>query len=378
MHIVIAPDSYKESLPAIEVANVIKRAFLNSFPEATYSLLPLADGGEGTVEAILFAKSGVAYQTIVLDPLLREVEASWGVIDEGKTAVIEMAAASGLPLLSSHERNPCITSTYGTGQLISAALDKGVNKIIIGLGGSATNDAGAGIIQALGGKLKDKKGQILSPGGAALSEFESLDLTDLDPRLFDVELIVACDVNNPLCGLSGASHIFGGQKGADESTRYALDSALLHFASSIEKTVKTVCSTNSSMGAAGGAPYGLSLIHPSLKIVSGIEFILSELRYDEIIKKADLVITGEGKMDNQTLEGKTPLGVAKIAKEAGIPVIGLCGVVGDESEKLRDYFDAVFPTIQSLKSIEATLATASSSLYSTATSVAKIAKMRFD
>ncbi|SES67551.1 glycerate kinase [Thorsellia anophelis] len=377
MHIVIAPDSYKESLSATRVAEIIKMAFVNHFPEAKYSLLPLADGGEGTVEAILYAKTGNPYQTKVLDPLLREVDANWGIIDDGKTAVIEMAAASGLPLLSESQRDPCITSTYGTGQLILAALDKGVNKIIIGLGGSATNDAGAGIIQALGGKLTNIEGQNLPPGGLALTEFDRLDLSEIDPRLSKVELIVACDVNNPLCGLNGASHIFGGQKGADESTRYALDSALMHFASKIETEFETVCSSKQSMGAAGGAPYGLSIIHPKLKIVSGIEFILNELKYDVIIQQADLVITGEGKMDNQTLEGKTPLGVAKIAKQANIPVIGLCGVVGDESDQLRDYFDAVFPSIQSLKSLEATLQAASNSLYHTAVSVAAVTKMQF-
>ncbi|MFC0178710.1 glycerate kinase [Thorsellia kenyensis] len=375
MHIVIAPDSFKESLSAAEVTEIIHSAFLTKFPRATYSLLPLADGGEGTVDAILYSQPGQKIDIEVLDPLEQKIRATFALIDEGQTALIEIAAASGLPLLKTEQRDAKITTSYGTGQLIKAALDSGVSKIILGLGGSATNDSGAGILEALGARLLDKHGNTLPKGGIKLADFDTLELSNIDPRLKEIEFIVACDVQNPLCGANGASHIFGKQKGASFEERVLLDAALHNFATKTEFINPSITFEHASMGAAGGAPYGLSRIVPQLKIVNGIDFILKELGYDEVIKQADLVITGEGRMDNQTLSGKTPLGVAKLAKDNGIPVIGICGILGDEVEKLDDYFAVVFPILRSLKPLEKVLAEAKFNLYNTASAIASLLKI---
>lgn len=375
MHIVIAPDSFKESLSAIEVAKTIQKAFEHYYPNAKYTLLPLADGGEGTVDAVLFAKKG-EYRTItVQDPLGRSINAYYGLIDDGETAIIELAQASGLPLLTVDERNPAITSTYGTGELIRDALDKGVKKIVLGLGGSATNDAGTGIIAALGGKLLNSQGAYLQPGGLDLINFDYLNLDDIDSRIKTVELILACDVQNPLLGLNGASHIFGPQKGADSQLVNQLDASFTHFAQKIQATGYVIDANYPSMGAAGGATFGLSLLNPNLKIVSGIDFILDTLDFKSIIGSADLVITGEGKMDNQTLAGKTPFGVARQAKAFHLPVIGMAGILGDEIDKLAPYFDVIFPIIPALKPLEHLLDDARVNLSRTATQIAALLQL---
>ena len=317
MRIVIAPDSFKESLDAVFVAKCIENGFREVFPNAEYVALPLADGGEGTVDVLLQGLAGKKRVTRVEGPLGELVNAEWAMLEPStrtskKTALIEIAAASGLDLLTPEQRDPLMASSYGTGQLILEAMQQGAQTIILGLGGSATNDGGAGVVQALAGKLLNSKGHELSRGGAALSELASIDLADIDSRCTDIELIVARDVDNPLCGDNGASHIFGPQKGATLEQVLMLDKALAHFAQVSESQGcvegKQSIYERTGYGAAGGTPMGLSLLF-NMRIKPGIEMVLDVLQADEILKGADLVITGEGQMDNQTLQGKHLMGL---------------------------------------------------------------------
>lgn len=375
MKIVIAPDSFKETLSAQQVATTIQTAFLTEFPHAQFSLLPLADGGEGTLEAFAFVHNAEIKQTVVKDPLGRAITASWGLIDQGKTAVIELASASGLPLLTIDERNPMLASSFGTGQLIAEAVEKGVTKIILGLGGSATNDAGAGMLQALGFQLLDKDKQTLIAGGGALAECESINAESVDPRLANIELVIACDVQNPLCGKQGASWIFGAQKGGTPEQLAKLDEALAHFAEVAIRYYPNLDANLPGMGAAGGAAFSLSIAFSQVKIVSGIDLVLQELDAERIIQGADLVITGEGQMDNQTLNGKTPFGVARLAKQYNLPVIAINGSLGESNNQLSEYFDAILPSLRSSLSHEQLIAEAESNLYRTALNVAKLLKL---
>jgi glycerate kinase len=371
MKIVIAPDSFKESLSAKAVANCIQQGFRHVFPDADYHLLPLADGGEGTVDVLLQGLKGNKRKSSVTDPLGRVMTAEWALLDGGQTALIEIAAASGLDLVATDERNPMVTSTFGTGQLIKEALDHGVNKILIGLGGSATNDGGAGIVQALGGKLLDDQGEPIPLGGAALHQLDSMDLSEMHPRCGCVEFILACDVANPLCGEHGASQIFGPQKGATSNQIERLDKALLHFAHKCEPILGVNHHCSQSFGAAGGAPLGLSLIgHITIK--AGIEMILDVLEADNILCDADLVITGEGQMDNQTLQGKTPYGIAKRAKARGIPVIGIAGSLGRHIDELHPMIDAVFDTVRAPQTLQQVLSEAEGNVIRTAKNIAMV------
>ncbi len=312
MKIVIAPDSFKESLPALAVCQCIQYGFSAVFPNADYHLLPLADGGEGTVDVLLKALNGEKIVSRVEGPLGDIIAAEWALLDNGRTALIEIAQASGLDKVPMQQRNPLIASTYGTGQIIQQALDLGVKKILIGLGGSATNDAGAGIIQALGGVLRKANGEVIGRGGRALADVAEIDLTALDGRCAHVDMVIACDVANPLTGPAGASHIFGPQKGATPEDVAQLDEALTHFADLAAKKCGTHCGNMPGFGAAGGVPLGLSLLFP-IEMKPGIEMVLDALDAESVLKNADLVITGEGQMDNQTLQGKTPFGIAQRA-----------------------------------------------------------------
>lgn len=368
MKIVIAPDSFKESLNALSVAKCIEKGFKTHFPDADYVLLPLADGGEGTVEVLLQNLPGKMHFTEVQDPLGHPINAMWAMLDS-KTALIEIASASGLSLLSPEERKPTITSTFGTGQLIRAALDKGAKKLLIGLGGSATNDGGAGILQALGAKLLDNKGHELQKGGAALSQLADIDLSSLDSRCQDVEMIVACDVDNPLCGAHGASHVFGQQKGASAHDRNTLDSALSHFFQFVSHSQRKMNKDVSGFGAAGGTPLGLSVAF-NIEMQSGIEMLLNTLHANERLQGADLVITGEGKMDNQTLQGKAPYGIAKRAQTLGIPVIGVSGSLGTNIDELYSEMTSVFSTVRSAQPLEQVLQEAEANLITTARNIA--------
>ncbi|MDH5897634.1 glycerate kinase [Vibrio splendidus] len=388
MKIVIAPDSFKESLSAVSVTACVEKGFREIFPDADYVTLPLADGGEGTVDVLLQGLAGQKRTHQVEGPLGALINAEWAMLEPSaqnpnKTALIEIAAASGLDLLKPEQRDPLIASSFGTGQLILEAIEQGAQTIILGLGGSATNDGGAGIVQALGGRLLDSKvqdddGQELNRGGAALAELASIDLTGLDSRCADVELIVACDVDNPLCGDNGASHIFGPQKGATPEQVLLLDKALANFAQIAESQGcvggDDPVHKRTGYGAAGGTPMGLGLLF-NMQIKPGIEMVLDALQADEVLKGADLVITGEGQMDNQTLQGKTPYGIAKRASLQGIPTIGIAGSLGTEVEALYGEMSSLFGTVRSPQPLNQVLKEAEMNLTRTARNIAATLKL---
>ena len=327
MRIVVAPDSYKGSLSAIEVSNAIAKGILKAFPEAEVIKVPIADGGEGTVEALVTATGGKYIYTEVTGPLSETINARWAILGDGNTAVIEMAAASGLTLIAKEKRNPCITTTYGTGQLIKAALDMGLRKFIICIGGSATNDGGTGLAQALGVKFLDSAKHELPYGGAALIKLAEINALNLDKRLQEAKFVVACDVANPLCGTLGASVVFGPQKGATAKMVEELDAALENYQKIACHTTGKDVAGIPGAGAAGGLGAGL-MFFTSAKFQPGIELVISASGLREKIKTADLVITGEGCTDFQTVFGKAPVGIAKLAKQFGVPVICLAGSLG--------------------------------------------------
>ena len=334
MKIVIAPDSFKESLSAPEVALAIERGIRRTLKTATILRVPMADGGEGTVEAILGATTSERRVNTVLDALGRPIEASWARLPENG-AVIEMACAAGLEHILPAERDPLRATSYGVGQLISHALDSGAQHIVLGLGGSATNDAGAGMLEALGLRLLDKHGAPLARGGLALAQLAQLDASALDPRLANIRVTIASDVNNPLCGPKGASAIFGPQKGATPAQVQTLDAALAHFAELCAQTLGRDMRDAPGSGAAGGLGFAAhawlrSTFKPGAEVVAEIGGLA------HAIEGADLVITGEGRMDAQTLLGKTPMGVAQIAKRAGVPVIAIAGSLGDGYQALYE------------------------------------------
>ncbi|PKH03230.1 glycerate kinase [Psychromonas sp. MB-3u-54] len=371
MKIVIAPDSFKESLSAMAVATCIEKGFLQIFPNSDVIKIPLADGGEGTVDVLVDALNGERQHQDVQGPISGNVNAVWALLHEGqsKTALIEIAAASGLDLITPEQRNPLIATSFGTGQSILQALDLGVEKIIIGLGGSATNDGGAGILQALGGQLLDAQGNQLPVGGAALVDLAAIDLSNVDKRCAKIEFIVACDVSNPLTGENGASHVFGPQKGATLRMVELLDRALSHFADIAAQTTNIKQHKSAGFGAAGGAPLGLSLAF-NVQIQAGIDMVLDILKVDDALQGADLVITGEGQMDNQTLNGKTPFGIAKRAQARNIPVIAIAGSLGFEVEALYDTIGSIFGTVRSPQALAQVLSEAEGNLTRTARNIA--------
>ncbi|HTO19960.1 MAG TPA: glycerate kinase [Pseudomonas sp.] len=332
MKIVIAPDSFKGSLAAPQVAEAIARGWQAVFPAAECLLRPMADGGEGTVDAVLAAAGGERRTCTVSGPLGTPVEAHWGWLDDG-TAVIEMAAASGLHQVAADQRDIPRACSQGTGELIRQALDAGARHIILGLGGSATNDGGAGLLRALGVRLLDSAGQPLAPGGAALARLAEIDLSRLDPRLAQVPVLVAADVDNPLCGPHGASAVFGPQKGASPEQVRLLDAALTHYAERMAATLGTDHSTEPGAGAAGGLGFAARALLGA-RFRPGIAVVAELCGLAEAVQGADLVITGEGRLDAQTLHGKTPLGVARIAHAAGVPVIALAGSLGEGYQRL--------------------------------------------
>jgi glycerate kinase len=372
MKIIIAPDSYKESLTAMEVATAIEAGFRQVMPTAEYIKLPMADGGEGTVQSLVDASNGTIIEHQVTGPLGEQVPAFFGIMGDGKTAVIEMAAASGLHLVSPNLRNPMLTTSYGTGELILAALDHGVDHIIVGIGGSATNDGGIGMAQALGVQLLDNKGQALGFGGQALAQLASIDITTVDPRLAHIKLEVACDVDNPLCGKKGASHIFGPQKGATPAMVAELDQHLAHYAAIIKRDLAIDVKDMAGAGAAGGMGAALlGLFNAQLR--SGIEIVIDAVHLGDIIKDADLVITGEGRIDSQTIHGKTPIGVARTAKKYHKPVIGIAGCLSQDCGVVYDHgIDAVFSVVPAAMSLEHAFNNAAVNVELTARNIAAI------
>ena len=358
MKIVIAPDSFKGSLTALQVAEAIEVGLRRVFPDVAIEKVPMADGGEGTVQSLVDATGGEILTVRVLDPLGNSIEAQYGVLGDGITAVIEMAAASGLTLVPEDKRDPRITTTYGTGELIRAALAQGCRKLIIGIGGSATNDAGAGMAQALGAKLLTASGDQIEPGGGSLAELNSIDLSELDPRIAETETVVACDVNNPLTGEEGASHVYGPQKGATPEMIEMLDANLAHFDKIVQRDLSKSVGNVPGAGAAGGLGAGLmAFLNASLK--SGIEIVTEATQLSKRFAGADLAITGEGQINFQTVFGKTPVGVAKVAKTHNIPVIAIAGSIADNSDGVYDAgIDAMIDIVPEPMSLETAIETA--------------------
>lgn len=332
--IVVASDSFKGCLSSMQVADAVERAVLQACPACDVIKTDVADGGEGTMDALQHTLGGQKVCIEVSDPLGRPVRASYVILEDGTTAVVEMAAASGLTLLSPEERNPLETSTYGTGQLIADALNKGCRKFLIGIGGSATNDAGMGMLQALGYRFTDAQGNVLCGCGESLEKVASIDASSASPALKESEFIVACDVDAPLYGPKGAAYVFAPQKGAGTETVERLDNGLKHFSEVVAKSKGTIedYAQTPGAGAAGGLGFGLMAFLNS-RLISGINMVLDAIGFDSIIKDADLIITGEGKIDSQTLTGKTPYGVLQRAKLQGIPVVAIGGSVQLEPEE---------------------------------------------
>ncbi|HDR7705552.1 MULTISPECIES: glycerate kinase [Bacillus] len=342
MKVVIASDSYKESLKAIEVCEAIERGFRAIFPNAKYVKIPIGDGGEGTVESLVDATGGRIISISVTGPLRESVQAFYGVSKDKKTAFIEMAAASGLQHVPVEKRNPLITTTKGTGELILHALNQGAEYIILGLGGSATNDGGAGMLAALGVRFINDKGEVIDPSGGTLHSIVAIDFSQMDPRLKGVKIEAACDVDNPLVGMQGASFVFGRQKGANIEMMKELDENLKHYANILKRYVSSDVSEIPGAGAAGGMGAAvISVLKGDLR--RGIEIVLDYTNFDKHIEDADLIITGEGRIDEQTAYGKAPVGVAGRAKRFSVPVIAIGGSVSsDYSAVYEKGIDAVF------------------------------------
>ncbi len=365
MKIVIAPDSYKESLSALDVATAIEQGFREIYADAEYVKLPVADGGEGTVEAMVAATQGCRIAVTVTGPLGEPVDAFYGLSGDKQCAFIEMAAASGLESVPPARRNPLLTTSWGTGELIRHALDAGVTQIIIGIGGSATNDGGAGMVQALGAKLLTKDNQQIAAGGRALENLARIDVSELDKRLAGCRIDVACDVTNPLTGPEGAT----------AEMIPCLDSALAHFAEIIHRDLELDVLHLEGGGAAGGMGAGLYAFCGA-KLRPGIEIVTDALHLADIVADADLVITGEGRIDSQTVHGKVPVGVARVAKRYNLPVIGIAGSLTSDVGVVHQHgLDAVFSVIYSICTLDEALENAAENVRMTARNVAAVLKI---
>lgn len=332
MKIVLAPDSFKGNLTSLQVASALEKGIKRVLPGAKCIKAPMADGGEGTVQSLVDATGGKFVRKKVTGPLGKPVTARYGMLADGETAVIEMAEASGLPLVTGKSRNPMKTTSYGTGELLLDAARRGASKIIIGIGGSATNDGGVGMAQAIGVRFLDKNGKTIKQHGAGgmLDKIAGIDISGLDPQMKKTKVVVACDVNNPLCGKNGASHVFGPQKGATPAMVKTLDANLRHLAGIIKKDLKKDVLNRKGAGAAGGLGAGLvAFARASMK--SGIDIVLESTKIAKHLKNADLVITGEGQVDFQTAFGKTPSGVAKAARKYGVPTIAIGGGLANDA-----------------------------------------------
>jgi glycerate kinase len=361
----------------MEVADAIEAGFKKIFTDAEYIKLPMADGGEGTVQSLVDATGGSIVSCDVTGPLGQTVEGFFGLMGDGSAAIIEMAAASGLHLVEPEKRNPLVTTTFGTGELVKAALDRGVKHIIVGIGGSATNDGGIGMAQALGAKLLDADGNALGFGGGELSKLASIDLAELDPRLADIKLEVACDVDNPLCGPKGASHVFGPQKGATPEMVETLDSNLARYAEVIKSTNGRDVVNTAGAGAAGGLGAALlGLFDAELR--PGIQIVMDAVNLSEVVKDADLVITGEGRIDSQTIHGKTPIGVARTAKQYDIPVIAIAGSTAKDCEVVHEHgIDAAYSVVLGATDLPTALKEAAFNVEMTSRNIAAAMTMNF-
>ena len=336
MKILVAPQEFKGSISALSAAEAAKTGILRVFPQAEVVLCPVADGGDGTLETLVEVSGGEVKTCSVQNPIGETIQAQWGAMGDGVTAVIEMARTSGLALLSLGERDPLNTSTYGLGQAISEALDEGFRRFIVGIGGSATNDAGAGMAQALGANLLDDQGNTINFGGAALSNLQTVDISNMDSRIKDSKFLVACDVSNPLTGEEGASAVYGPQKGATPEMVRSLDDALSNFATVVKKDLKKDVSEISGAGAAGGLGAGM-MAFMGAELKAGVDIVLETVNLRDKLASVDLVITGEGGLDFQTVYNKAPIGVARIASEHNIPTIAIAGLLGSNFKVVHEH-----------------------------------------
>jgi glycerate kinase len=375
MKIVIAPDSYKESLSAMEVATEIEAGFREIFPDAEYVKIPVADGGEGTVQAMIEATGGRRVELTATGPLGEQVQAFYGLTGGEVIAVIEMAAASGLELVPPALRNPLITTSVGTGELIRCALDAGARRFILGVGGSATNDGGAGMLQALGVRLLDAQGFELGPGGGELARLDRIDVAQLDARIRDCVFDIACDVSNPLVGPQGASAIFGPQKGANAEMVQQLDANLRHYAAVIMRDLGRDVADVAGAGAGGGIAAAM-MVFLDGRLRPGSEIVTEAVGLDRAVQDADLVITGEGRIDSQTVNGKTPVGVARVAQRHGKPVIGVGGCLAVDASAVHSHgIDAIFSTVRKACTVREALDAAAFNLRSAARNIAATLKL---
>jgi glycerate kinase len=353
--VVIAPQGFKESLTGMEIAESMSEGVIRVWPEAEIVMIPVADGGDGTLQALVDSSNGEVRTASVEDAIGRTIEADWGALGNGTTAVIEVANAVGLARLAQDERDVRNASTYGVGQLFTVALDAGFTDFIIGVGGSATNDGGAGMMQAMGGKLTDASGADLPRGGVALSDLAHIDVSELDPRMADVNVVVACDVNNPLCGPQGASAIFGPQKGATTEDIQDLDAALDNFAQVIATDLRTDVAEIPGAGASGGLGAGLMGFFDA-RLRLGADIVLEAVELEKHLVDADLVIVGEGQFDRSTVFNKSPVAVAQRAKRNGTPVIGIAGSLGAGYQEVHEHgIDAVFSLVNRPMSLKAAM-----------------------
>lgn len=372
----LAPDSFKESMTAKEVCIAMEKGLRKVYPEAQYIHVPMADGGEGTVQSLVDASGGQLYQKKVTGPLGTSVTAVYGIMGDGSTGVIEMASASGIHHVNQNTRNPLITTTYGTGELIRECIDRGMNKIIIGIGGSATNDGGTGMAEALGVRFLDAEGQPLARGGGDLNRLITIDISLLDPRLQEVQLIVACDVTNPLCGEDGASRVFGPQKGATPEMIQQLDDNLNHYASMVKHQLDQDVAHLPGAGAAGGLGAGL-MIFTQAVLQKGIDIVIEYSGLVEKLKQADFVFTGEGGIDSQTTFGKTPYGVARAAQASGKQVIAIAGYIGEGIDTLYDEgIDAIFGIVPGASDLPSLLQAGPHNVERTCENIARILALR--
>ena len=376
MKFILAPDSFKESMTAKEACISMENGIRKVFKDATCIHVPMADGGEGTVDALIESTNGNLHEVEVTAPLGNKVKAKFGILGDGKTAVIEMAEASGIHLVKLEDRNPLLTTTFGTCELIKYALDMNIERIIIGLGGSATNDGGVGMLQALGASFKDSDGKEIAFGGGVLKDLCTIDLSGFDKRIYDVKIEVACDVKNPLTGENGASFVFGAQKGGNKETLEELDSNLKHYAEVVKRDMGKEIDKVEGAGAAGGL--GAALIgFCNGKLESGIDLVIKYSDLEDKVRKADFVFTGEGSIDFQTKFGKTPIGVAKIAKKYNIPVIAFGGRIGEGIDELYSLgIDSVIGITPGVISLDEALNKGKDNLEISAENVVRILETR--
>ncbi len=336
MKVIIAPQAFKGSISALRAAEAMAEGVRRVSPEVDTVLVPVADGGDGTLETLVEASGGEVRTSEVTGPLGERRTAVWGAMGDGRTAVIEMARTSGLALVAVEDRNPLIATTYGLGEAMRDALDAGFRRFIVGIGGSATNDAGAGMAQALGARLLDAGGADLPPGGAALAGLDRIDLAGLDARISDSDVAVACDVSNPLTGPEGASAVYGPQKGATPEMVRQLDAALVHLVDVVRRDLGVEIETVPGAGAAGGLGVGM-IGFLGGRLQAGVDIVLSAVGLEDRLEGADLVLTGEGSVDYQTVYNKAPIGVARLAKARGIPVVAIAGSLGEGYKEVHDH-----------------------------------------